>query len=448
MPFFREMRVDYRSWVVWALLAAACAFDVVAWYPGAMRFDSAFLWWQVRGGESNDVGSPALLWLWRGLDPIVAGPAPIFLLHLGLFWGGLGLLLHAVRVGTVAAAGIVIAVALAPALLVLRGAVVTDVGLMASMLCAAGATAHIAAGGSLSWLALALPTLFYAFALRHNALPAVLPFLAAAVAAGLPEARRRAGRVTLGTLALLVAFLGANALLARSVDRHVPVWPTLAQFDLAALSISSGELLLPAFSVGPGLSVDELAAAFRPWSNTPMLQGTTHGLRDPLWTEWSQAQLAQWRHAWLSAIAQHPAAYLAHRLRLSAALFGSRAADWPRELVYVDGEMPYRDNPPVTPNGGALHGRLIAWADAWRATPVFAAWPYLLLGVAALPFALVRRRALPGRLALLFLSSAVLYAAPLVFIAPAAELRYLAWPCLASVLAAALVASAGSRRGD
>lgn len=48
-----------------------------------------------------------------------------------------------------------------------------------------------------------------------------------------------------------------------------------------------------------------------------------------------------------------------------------------------------------------------------------------------------RRHTLPGRVALLLLASAWLYAAPLTLLAPAAERRYLGWPCVASLLALA-----------
>lgn len=429
----------------WALVAAAFAFDVAAWYPGALPFDNAFLWWQVRGGESNDVGSPALLWVWRGTEAFASGPGPVLVLHLLLFWSGLGLLLGALRAGPAAATAIVVAIAAAPVVLVMRGAVLTDMGLMSSLLFSTGAIARAAAGAGRAWLLPAVPALFYGLALRHNALPAILPLVVAAAAVGLPPRHRHARGVTAATLLSLAALVGASALLARNVDRRVPVWPSVAQFDLAAISISSGTLLLPPFSVGPALTVGELAGAFRPWSNVPMLQGTKSGMADPLWTRWSAEQLSQWRRAWVAAILDHPADYLAHRVRLSGALFGTHERSWPRELAYFDGQVQYRDNPPIEPAKGVLHRGLVALAESSRATPVLAAWPYLLIGVLAFPFALAARGALPARLALMLLASAGLYAAPLVFLAPSAELRYLAWPCLACLLAAALAALASAR---
>ena len=53
---------------------------------------------------------------------------------------------------------------------------------------------------------------------------------------------------------------------------------------------------------------------------------------------------------WFAAIVAHPVDYFAHRLAVSAALFGTHRREWPHELIFVDAEVPYRDNPPVAPN--------------------------------------------------------------------------------------------------
>jgi peptidoglycan/LPS O-acetylase OafA/YrhL len=83
-------------------------------------------------------------------------------------------------------------------------------------------------------------------------------------------------------------------------------------------------------------------------------------------------------------------------------------------------------------------------ADAWRATALLAAWPCLAAGLLLAPRAWRCRRQPAGCTALLLLASAWLYALPLALLAPAAELRYLGWPCVAS-LAAFVIALAGGR---
>lgn len=429
----------------WLFALAGFALDVAAWWPGQMSFDSAYAWWQARGGASSDLVPPALVQVWRACDALLPGPGLVFALHLALFWSGLALFARALRLRATEAAPAMAVVAFAPVSWLLRGHVWTDVGLLSTLTFATGALAGAHVGRSRAGLAAALPALFYAAALRHNALPAVAPFALwfawLALRDRAPPSRARIAAVAGGLLAAMVV---VNFGLAQAVQRRVAIWPSLAQFDLAAVSIASDRLLLPDFMVGPGLDVAELAQAFRPWSNTPMLADTRHGMRDPFAADLDADEARALRRAWVDAVAAHPQAWLAHRWRLTHALFGTHAADWPRELVYVDDAVPYRDNPPVARNASALHAALMRAAAALAATPLLAAWPYLAAGLVAGAFAWPRRRRPSAAIALVLLASAALLALPLPLIAPAAELRYLGWSCVASLLA--LVGAVAARR--
>ena len=168
-----------------------------------------------------------------------------------------------------------------------------------------------------------------------------------------------------------------------------------------------------------------------------MLQNTRHGMRDPFMEDFTPEQLATLRDAWFAAIRAHPGAWLAHHVRQAHALLGVHDASWPRELIYVDDEFQYRDNPPIARNTSALHRALMRAAQTLSTTPLLAGWPYLVIGLLALPFAWRRRRELAGITALVLIASAWLYVLPLIVLVPA-ELRYLGWSCLACVLAAAV----------
>ncbi|MEO6690444.1 MAG: hypothetical protein ABIS07_10595 [Dokdonella sp.] len=432
-----------RPYVPWLVAFAGFAFDLAAFWPGQMSFDSAYAWWQARGGTSTNIVPPLFVWVWRACDRIVEGPGALFVFHLALFWCGLALLARALRFAPVASAAAMLLVALAPVSLVLRGQVWTDVGLFAALTFATGALASVEIDLRRHWLLFPIAlALFYAAALRHNALPAVLPFVAWFMWLLLRRFTAASpARVTVATLVGLLAIACAARWLDASVDRHVEVWPSLAQFDLAAVSIATGQMRLPDFMIGPGLDVAELAQAFRPWSNVPMLVGTQHGIRDPF-SDHSAQELATLRTAWLGAITDEPRAWFAHRLRLSRALFGTHAVEWPRELIYVDDEVGYRDNPPIARTTNALHAGLMRAAAILAVTAALAAWPYLVLGLVGGAVAWRRRGDMTARLAAIVLLSAWLYAVPLTMIAPSAELRYLAWPCVASLLAFACAAFA------
>jgi hypothetical protein len=429
--------------VPWLVALAGCAFDLAAFWPGQMSFDAAYTWWQARGGATTDIAPPVLIQLWRVCDAIVEGPGLVFALHLALFWSGLALLADAVSTTRWRAAVLMLAVALTPVTWLLRAHVWTDVGLFSALVFVVGALAKAQTTQRRAWVVAALPALLYAGAVRFNALPAVLPF---AIWIGSLLARSRV-RVALGAAAVLFGSAAFAAIVNAEVDRHVPLWTATAEWDLAAISVATGEMRLPDFMIGPGLTVDELSRAFRHWSNVPMLQNTTHGMRDPFMEDYTAEQLATLRAAWIDAIRAHPRAWLAQKWRQAVALLDVHDADWPRELVYVDDEVQYRDNPPVAPNRSALHVAFMRAAERLRTTRVLAGWPYLAIGLLALPFAWRRRDELAGRAALVALASAWLYLVPMLPIA-AAELRYLGWPCAASVLAAALVAFVPRAFGD
>jgi len=433
-------------WLPWMIALAGLAFDVAAFWPGQMSFDSAYAWWQARGGATTDIAPPMFVFLWRACDALIEGPGLVFVLHLALFWSGLALLVDALRANAPRAASIIVLAALAPVTWLLRGHVWTDVGMFSALLFATGALAHAQATRQRGWLVAALPALFYAASVRYNALPAVAPFAlwAACLAFGKSGSRPRIVLVAVAMCGLLV--LGAAAIHSR-VQRRVPLWPATAEWDLAALSIASGEMLLPSFMIGPGLDVAKLTGAFRDWSIVPMLQNTQHGMRDPFMSDYSPEQLATLRQAWLNGIREYPGAWLAHHARQAIALLGVHDPSWPRELIYVDDEFQYRDNPAVARNTSALHKALMRSAASLSRTWLLAGWPYLVIGLVALPSAWRRRREMAGAAALLLLSSAWLYLLPLIVLVPA-ELRYLGWSCLASTLAAALAWIAPTSQRD
>ena len=434
-------------WLAWLLAAGGFAFDCLAWWPGQMSFDSAYAWWQARGGASEDIVPPGFTLAWWIGHWLADGPRALFVFHLTLFWSGLVLLAQAWLRSRSATLALMLLAGLAPLPLFLRGHVWTDVGLFAALTLAAGLLAGTR-GASRARLGLALLTLLYANAMRHNALPAIAPFAAWwawLACTGIAPGRWPRLRFALVTLAVLALAFGGNRWLAARTAQHVPLWPLAAEYDLAALSIASGRMQLPDFMIGNGLEVAELAGAFRDWSALPTLTGTHHGLRAPFEPPpLSSDQLAQLRHAWADAIVGQPWDWLAHRWRVTSALLGTHAADWPVELVYVDAEYAFRDNPPVAPNGGALHASLMRWARLHVATAWFAAWPYLALGLFAAPLAWMRRQHAGARAALILLASAWLYLLPLCVLAASAEVRYVAWSCVASLLACAGAAFASS----
>ena len=425
-----------------ALAFAGFVFYTVCFYPGSMSPDSAHAWWLARGAAGDNVQGIGLVWLFRLTGNLVQGPGGPFVVIHALFWAGFATIAMAASPRPAVRAGIVALAGFAPVCCVLLSHVWSDVALMAALTAALAALLRYRDTAHCRWLAIALLLLWWALILRHNALAAVVPlFCYATYLWNLHERGRRAASRShwrmIAPAAVAACLWLASVAADRTVDRLVNAFPSLALWDLAAISLKVDAVLLPDDTHGKGLDIADLRRAYVPYANVPLFIGTRAGVGTPF-PDANDPINAEIAAAWRQAIRDHPEAYLSHRWRVTRGLFGTRPRAWPHELVYVDGEADYRDNPHVAANATAAHAFMIGMFEAARATVALAAWPYLLLALAAL-VAAWRRRTQPNALAAMaVLLSGLLYAAPLPFIAPSAELRYLGWTCLAATLGAGL----------
>ena len=150
-------RTTLDAAVPWLIAAAGFALDVAAFWPGQMSFDSAYAWWQARGGATTDIAPPMFIFVWRVLDAWHPGPGLLFALHLALFWSGLALLASALRLGGWRAIALMLIAAFAPVPWLLRAHVWTDVGLFSALLFAAGSLARAQASRRRRWMLAAMP---------------------------------------------------------------------------------------------------------------------------------------------------------------------------------------------------------------------------------------------------------------------------------------------------
>jgi hypothetical protein len=124
--------------------------------------------------------------------------------------------------------------------------------------------------------------------------------------------------------ALTLVIVGTQALWTNVVVQPVATFPQQPtyQFDLAALSVRTNQMLLPPSSLKPGVGLDDLAAHLtynhssgsrQLWYNADA--PVVFQIRDP-------ALEHQLERAWRSAILHHPVDYLRHRLAFTAGLLG------------------------------------------------------------------------------------------------------------------------------
>ena len=420
-------------------------------HPGQYSFDSAYQLWQARSGAFNDTSPVAMTALWSLLLRIGGNPAALLWLNLAMFWAGLGLAAAAITRSAWWRVALLAVLGFAPLSLVEMAQLLSDAHLAAVMTLATGLAAWGVREQRRAPLLAACAALVWAGCVRHNAPVAILPFggiaaqaLRPARAGPAPNAVHRWGVACAAAITLCVVSAALSVAIDRALTReHATVWPSLALWDLAAISVASNTMLLPAFTRGGALTARELVdtGAFDPTSNTLLYQRSRSGVRDGLGEAYSPAQLRALRRVWLAAVAAHPYAYVAHRLRTLWLLIGPHRGPV-QGVAYYEARTTFRDNPPLPePVAPRAQSRVYAVAAALTPTWWFAGATYLAASLLAIAMAKWRRAS--GRIAIAVGASAIVYTLPLLLLAPSAELRYLTWPIVAGPLA--LLAALASR---
>ena len=194
--------------VVIAAVVIGMAGTAFFFYPGYLNPDSNWQYQQQLTGEYWDIHPVIMPWVWSYLDRVVEGPGGLFLLTALLYWTGLAL---SVRCFTRSVAGSLIATALIgffPAIFAMLSQVHKDTGMTAGLIFGFALLLTADRRHSLAALLVAVPGLWYAFAIRHNGAAAVLPF------------------------SLWMGFLLVRDHLPRSLRLRLasPVWKTATQF--------------------------------------------------------------------------------------------------------------------------------------------------------------------------------------------------------------------------
>lgn len=185
--------------------------------------------------------------------------------------------------------------------------------------------AHVRASGVA--LAAALPLLFGALAVRHNAAAAVLPlalwtpFIWRDAIGHRPSA---AWKLLAAGLALLALLATATVALNRRLANGGRLYPAQQLFlhDLAGISVASGHLYFPASLRTDGaLTLESLRCVYTPESVAPLFGADTScPLRVVKIVD--APRMADLEAQWLDAVVSEPRAYLMHRWSVFREQFG------------------------------------------------------------------------------------------------------------------------------
>lgn len=426
-------------------MAGLCLY-LWAYFPGYMSHDAAFQYWQLRHQDYHSMSPLAMTLLWQGLNHWIPGPGGLFVVQLLLFWAGLWMLIHQLtRWSASKQALILLLCGLLPFnLLTLphlwKDVLVLDALIWASALfIRAGSrpsgqtiwrlVASLCAASSVLFRidaaipAFILISLFWMLALRrrpHGSVPSVV--------------RAAVSAIPLALLCLLLMLGVRTGLELATGAQRAPLFPSVALWDLARVSVAEEKDLVPAFThSNPQVNLETLARHVPPWSNVPVL---THQLRSGLWLGYTDQQRGQIRQAWISMLAHHSGAYLSHRLTVFGELLRWQDhPDKPDTVYQVRAMTPLRDNPPHALNRTDLHRSMNRAIDALLETPLLKPWLYLMITLFGLSLSLgPMRKAAGAAPATILLASGLLHALSMMVLAPSAEVRYLLWMVNASVL--------------
>ena len=431
----------------------ALAFSIGLYFPGYLSFDSAYQYWQVRTGHFSNLSPVVMTALWQAVNALWPSPAAMLTLHFAAYWTGLVLLALQLWESNLARLAFIAGVGFLPPAFVIMGHLWTDASLIAAMTLAFGLTVTGLVGQRPFALALAAPFILYAGAVRHNSLLAVVP-LALLWARGVydalpargnapPAIRRKAGIAAIAVLAVAASFGFGRTLDLALARERVSTWTLVAGWDLAAISLRTGTMVIPAFARTPGLTLDQLRQQYTPRTNVPVFVGDEHvryGMDDEVYSE---DELRRLRAAWLAAVAAHPWSYAAHRAAVTTRLFGRYGGDL-EGLFFSPTVVPYQDNPPPEPALWTLRDSFAGLVRATRGWLIFMPALYLAIAAGVALWAWRRRASPAGSIALATATSGLLLVLPLTIAAPSAELRYSGWLFVSSIIG---LAACGARIG-
>src|SRR5262245_61215480 len=302
--------------LITAMIAAAYALTVAAFYPGYMTNDATWVYQFMREWHFGDWQSPLMSMLWWVVDPIAPGPGSMFLLVTTLYWLGFAVIVLTVaRIST--AFGLIVPVlALFPPAFMLLVMIWRDV-LFAAVWLVAAAIVYASAARGGAWrrtiAVLALLLVGFGILLRPTAIVAA-PLLAAYAIWPRRLDWKRAAILFVPALALGYALLHVVYYVVLDVKREHPLHSVFV-FDLGGITHFTGENQFP---VAWSAQETELLTrtCYNPdrwdtyWTMEPC-RFVMQRLEQPDDVIFGTPRLAQ---AWRQAVIAHPLAYLRHRL--------------------------------------------------------------------------------------------------------------------------------------
>jgi len=403
-----------------------------------MSPDSIDQWHQGRTWIFYDYHPPFMSMVWGILDRVFPGPFGMLLLHNLLFWGAAAIYWRYTWRRSILLGLGLITFAFLPPVFALLSTIWKDVGLGASLFLASGLLYAANKSQARIYLLVSCIFLFYGYAARLNAAPAVLPLALWSGFIGcriLPSLKRRTDRFKLlpmvcGLGYFLLLTLAVNlttSILIRNTGTSYP-YQQILLLDLAAIAKTNDQSLFPNYIVrSENFSLDKVREHYSPDTVNPLI----YGEKPVLELTKRPDEIAELRARWLHAVLNNRLVYLKSRAELFNHLI-SLNQYYVATPYLVEGDF---NNPPEFKSKHAAINRFLsAYFLYFSGTLFFRGflWILICLGLVYLS----ARGKLAGDLELVFVlsSSGLLYSLAYFFWTPSTEFRYLWWTVLAATI--------------
>lgn len=425
----------------WAICFLFFGATVWAFYPGLMSPDSLA---NLTGGRENyihDINSPVMSYLWGWLDAIVAGPILMFVLQNLVFWSGCAIFWQTNKQKSFGLALGLVLFALLPHILSQLTTVWKDVGLGASLFLASALVYQADQTKSKIALFVSPIFLFYAFAARLNAAPAVLPI---AVWSGFVACRTfEIGKTKLAPVAVGVIYFFALSAAVYFVSYQITggrtVYPSqqILLYDLAAISAERDEAFFPEYVLRyENFSLERVKARYNVRSASDLIFPDVPQAGDlavlPL--TGNAEEISALRRKWYETVTAHPLIYLVHRGKVFAQLTGLAYSVtrpyWDIGFASSPAEFQGEDNPA----GKVLTGYFKIFRRPVMQTFFFRGFVWLLLSVFFLFQAMKNKLRADWEIIFVLSSSGLLFALAYFPTTPSTEFRYLFWSAISSTI--------------
>lgn len=420
------------------LLATGIAYKFA---PGLMSFDSLAQFRQVLGlRELNDAHPVIMVYLWRSLLNLYNHVGVLLFFHQLIYWLGIALFVCLVTRRILIRLVLLLLIGLCPPLIILSLHIWKDVGMMCALAISTAALLGYIRYLNIAWLIFSAVALFFAIAFRMNGfIPAapILLLICYFFADKLGHPKWKTACLTFVAF-ICLSFSYAIAInLVNSGVKKTYGLGTLIVWDMVSISLAENKNLLPSYlprSVADEDIMPALAAANSTEANYP-----SYKIVSPYPPASFQSQLI---NDWFSLVVAHPEAYFRHRFHILAVLLGIK-----NESIYY----PY--HPGIDENEFKIVffninneelAKYFHFFDIAASSLLYRPWIYILISIITIAVAGVRLLKRSGDLninllAAVVASSGIASAGSMLFIATAADYRYITWTIFSALLACTLL---------